>query len=73
MTAHWIEETAPGIWELKADLLGFVSIMHSHSGKRLGQALYKVYDRIGIVKKVRHLSCAMGGPPDCVSGRTHHR
>ena len=50
--AHWIQENLPGSWELKTDLLGFVSIPHSHSGQRLGQALYKIYDRIGIVKKV---------------------
>lgn len=53
VTAHWIERTAPGVWTLKADLLAYTHLRYSHTGERLGQALFKILDRIGIARKVR--------------------
>lgn len=53
MTAHWIERTAPGVWTLKADLLAYTHLRYSHTGERLGQALFKILERVGIERKVR--------------------
>lgn len=43
VTAHWIEETALTSFELKNAVISFVSVPHSHTGKRLGQVVYKVW------------------------------
>lgn len=53
VTIHWIEEELPGVWQLKSDLAGFVSIRHAHTGVRLGHALFKILHRIRISAKVR--------------------
>ena len=52
VTGHWIEENSPTVWELKSALLGFTKLNNAHNGKRLGGALFKVLDRIGIAHKV---------------------
>jgi hypothetical protein len=52
VTGHWIEETAPTEWELKSALLGFTRVSNAHNGERLGQALFKVFKRVGMEHKV---------------------
>ena len=49
---HWIEERVLGMWKAEHALLGFTQMNTSHNGVRLGQALYKICDRLGIVHKV---------------------
>ena len=53
VTGHWIEECSPGKWTLEHALLGFTRMNTAHNGQRLGQALYKICNRVGIVYKVR--------------------
>lgn len=53
VTGHWIEESSPKVWALKSALLGFTRLNNAHNGKRLGQALFKIVDRVGISHKVR--------------------
>jgi hypothetical protein len=55
--AHWIEENE-GKWALKMSVLGFLRMMKSHTGKRMGQALFKVCEQVGIEKKVHSLNLA---------------
>ncbi len=55
VTGHWVEEETPGIWKLQTALLGFVRMNNAHHGKRLGQALFRVAQRVGIVDKVNLL------------------
>jgi len=52
VTAHWIEEPTPGKWELNRALIGFTRLNNAHSGKRLGQALFKIVKQVGIEHKV---------------------
>ena len=52
VTGHWIEESSSGGWELQCAVLGFTQLNNSHNGQRLGQALYKIIDRVGIAHKV---------------------
>jgi hypothetical protein len=52
VTGHWIEESTPSHWELKSALLGFTQVNNAHNGKRLGQALFKIVERVGIEHKV---------------------
>jgi hypothetical protein len=52
VSGHWIEEVAPGIWESREALIGFVRLNNAHHGVRLGQALYKIVARLGIQKRV---------------------
>ena len=52
MTAHWIEEPNPRDWSLQSALIGFVRMNQSHNGKRLGQALFKGAQRVGISDRV---------------------
>ena len=52
VTGHWIEERAVGEWTEEHTLLGFVRLNMVHSGTRLGHALYRVCDRLGVVHKV---------------------
>jgi hypothetical protein len=52
VTGHWIETQPDGSWKLEHALFGFTRMNTSHNGIRLGQALYKVCDRLGIVHKV---------------------
>ena len=56
VTGHWVEEITPGDWEIKSGLLGFTRVSNAHNGERLGQALFKVSQRVGIVHKVSILS-----------------
>lgn len=53
VTAHWIEEARPGEWELQNVIIGFTRLNNAHNGRRLGQALFKIVQRIGIEHKVR--------------------
>lgn len=55
VTGHWIEESTPSNWELKSALLGFTRLNNAHNGMRLGQALYKIVQRVGIAHKVRYI------------------
>ena len=52
VSGHWIEESTPLHWELKSALLGFTQLNNVYNGKRLGQALYKIVERVGIQLKV---------------------
>ena len=52
VTGHWIEESITSRWELKSALLGFTQLNNAYDGKRLGQALYKIVERVGIEHKV---------------------
>ena len=51
VTAHWIGNHQKSI-NLRADLLGFVNITGSHTGKRLAEVFLFIIDRLGINKKV---------------------
>jgi hypothetical protein len=55
VTGHWIEESRQGVWEVQSALLGFTRINNSHNGKRLGGALFKIVDRLGISNRVKFL------------------
>jgi hypothetical protein len=55
VTGHWIEELSPGKWTLEHALFGFTRMNTAHNGRRLGQALYKIVNRLGIVRKVSAL------------------
>ncbi|PPQ83391.1 hypothetical protein CVT24_006497, partial [Panaeolus cyanescens] len=63
VTGHWIEEeqgSGPGAvstWVEHEALLGFTQLNTSHNGSRLGQALYKICDRLRIVHKIGHITC----------------
>ena len=52
VTGHWIEEGTLGEWTEEHALLGFTQLNTAHNGTRLGQALYKVCNRLDIVQKV---------------------
>lgn len=52
VTGHWIEDSMPSHWELKSTLLGFTQVNNAHNGKQLGQALFKIVERVGIEYKV---------------------
>lgn len=52
VTGHWIEESVAGEWTEEHALLGFTQLNTAHNGTRLGQALYKVCNRLDIVPKV---------------------
>lgn len=53
VTGHWVEESRPGVWEVRSALLGFTRLNNSHNGKRLGGALFKIVDRLGISDRVK--------------------
>ena len=55
VTGHWIEEKTPGDWNTETALLGFTQMNTSHNGTRLGQALYKICNRLDIVGKVSNI------------------
>jgi hypothetical protein len=48
-------------WELQSALFGFTQINNAHNGLRLGQALFKVAQRISITEKVM-LPSRLGAP-----------
>jgi hypothetical protein len=52
VTGHWIEEPTAGTWELRSALLGFTRLNNAHNGKHLGQALFKILERVGVAHKV---------------------
>ena len=52
VTGHWIEEEIPGKWKEQHALLGFTQMNTAHNGTHLGQSLFKISDRLGIVHKV---------------------
>jgi len=52
VTGHWIEEVKEGDWVEHEALFGFTQMNTAHNGVRLGQALYKICQRLGIVEKV---------------------
>jgi len=52
VTGHWIEESRPGVWEIQNALLGFTRVNSAHNGKRLGGALFKIVDGLGIAHRV---------------------
>ena len=54
VTGHWIEEVASGEWDEEEALFGFTQLNTAHNRTRLGQALYKVCNRLNIVHKVHY-------------------
>lgn len=53
VTGSWVEENvSEGKWQVQTALIGFTQLNNAHNGERLGQALFKVVARIGIVHKV---------------------
>lgn len=54
---HWIEEPMVGEWEEKEALFGFTQMNTAHNGARLGEALFMVCHRLGIVSKVSKKTC----------------
>lgn len=54
VTAHWTTASTPTDWDLSSALIGFTRLNNAHVGVRLGQALFKVIKRLGIVAKVRY-------------------
>jgi hypothetical protein len=61
VTGHWIQAPSPMQWELQSALFGFTQINNAHNGLRLGQALFKVAQRISITEKVM-LPSRLGAP-----------
>lgn len=56
VTGHWIEVKGDKTWNLESALLGFTKLNNAHNGVRLGQALYRIVDRLGIAHKVSSLT-----------------
>ena len=52
VTAHWIDDSMTGKWELKSALIGFTQLNNAHNGEWLGQALFKIIRWVGIEHKV---------------------
>ena len=52
VTGHWIEEETASEWIEQHVLLGFTQMNTAHNGICLGQSLFKICDRLGIVHKV---------------------
>lgn len=74
VTGHWIEELSVGICELQSAVIGFTLLNNAHSGARLGQALFKVVDHVGIAHKVCHLkACSYTGAYETVGWVCHMR
>jgi hypothetical protein len=48
---------SPGNWEQQSALFGFVRMNSAHNGHRLGTALYKACDRLGIAHKIGWVTC----------------
>jgi hypothetical protein len=51
VTGSWIQEDG-GKWQIQTALLGFTQLNNAHNGMRLGQALFKIVSRVGIIHKV---------------------
>lgn len=56
VTGSWVEEKVLSVWTIETALLGFVRLNDSHHGTRLGQALYKVVQRVGLTNKVGYVT-----------------
>lgn len=52
VTGHWVEVQGDKSWRLNSALLGFTKLNNAHNGIRLGQALYRIVERLGIAHKV---------------------
>lgn len=52
VTGHWIEETEPQKWTLQHALFGFMQMNTAHNEQQLGQALFKICNRLNIMHKV---------------------
>ena len=50
VTAHWIE-IREGRWSVRAEVVGFQSILGDHSGENLGRYVVGVFDWVGIMHK----------------------
>ena len=72
VTSHWIEERAPGEWTIEQALFGFVQMNMAHNSARLGQALYKVCNRLHIMPKVSTDSLCVVLLISGSLGRAHH-
>jgi hypothetical protein len=72
VTGHWIEERSPGKWTLENALLGFTRMNTAHNGDRLGQALFKICDRLSVVHKVNHYGCAFSNLGLTTSSKIGH-
>lgn len=59
VTGHWIAFEDPkassGKLKLRSALLGFSALPGHHTGAHLAAAFLKIIERVGLVKKVRHL------------------
>ena len=72
VTGHWVEERVPGRWKLEHALLGFTQMNTSHNGVRLGQALYKICDRLKIVHKVSCVNITLTLGSNSQEDRPHY-
>ena len=59
VAGHWIEETPSEDWTLEHALFGFTQMNTAHDGIHLGQALFKICDRLCIVHKVGFPTCLL--------------
>ena len=53
VTSSWTEAVGARTWEIQMALLGFMELNNAYNGKQLGQALFKIVDRVGITHKVK--------------------
>lgn len=53
VTVHFIEKISEDHWDIRSALAGFTRLNNAHNGRRLGQALFKVVNRLGIAHRVR--------------------
>lgn len=72
VSGHWVEEPSPGVWKVESALLGFTRLNNSHNGRRLGQALFKIVDRLGIAHKVTLYSLLCVFLAHAILDRTYH-
>ena len=52
VTGHWIEEVKECNWIEHEALFGFMQMNTAHNDVQLDQALYKICQHLGIIKKV---------------------
>src|SRR5258708_33280482 len=55
ITAHYIDSStnSQSLWVLKKDLIGFFSVIGSHSGENLACYIIECVEQFGLEKKVR--------------------
>jgi hypothetical protein len=58
MMAHYIE-VKHGRWKLKAEVIGFKSLLGAHDGENLGRYAVETLDRVGIMDKKGSKACAV--------------